>query len=221
MSDVLSQSTDAESSMIVLDNIEQFTLSEKDEIQNKKTGFINNTLSKIDSCDKKLSNHIHTLELNNLLENIIYIFARLFNPDIMTIFYVLVILYQAIFHKNFFFVIKPLIHLTVVFIISTILKYSFKRPRPEIKPNVKRLHNLRKKEKNFSMPSGDSMQAANFAIVALFYFNISFLGFLIIPFVMFARIFYFCHYFFDTLVGALIGGGVSLGLVFPLKKLNL
>ena len=54
----------------------------------------------------------------------------------------------------------------------------------------------RKKEKNFSMPSGDSMQAANFAIVALFYFNISFFGFLILPFVMVARIFYFCHYFF-------------------------
>jgi len=221
MSDVLSQSTDADSSLIILDNIEQFTLSEKDEIKNKKTCFIKNTLSKIDLCDKKISYYVHTLELNKILETIIFIFARLFNPDIMIIFYILVLLYQAIFNKNYFFVVKPLIHLTVTFILSSILKYSIKRPRPEINTNVKRIHNLRKKEKNFSMPSGDSMQAANFAIVALFYFNISFLGFLIIPFVMFARIFYFCHYFFDTLVGALIGGGVSLGLVFPLKKLNL
>ena len=220
MSDILSASTDAESIM-VLDEIEQFAISEKTEEKTKRVSFIKNTLTKIDTLDKKISNYIHTLELNIILENIIYIFGRLFNPDIMTIFYLSVLFYQMIINKNYFYIIKPLIHLTVALILTMILKYSFKRPRPEINSKVKRLHNLRIKEKNFSMPSGDSMQAANFAIVALFYFHISFLGFLIIPFVMFARIFYFCHYFFDTLVGALIGGGISLGLVFPLKKLNM
>ena len=220
MSDILSASTDAESIM-VLDEIEQFAISEKTEEKTKRVSFIKNTLTKIDTLDKKISNYIHTLELNIILENIIYIFGRLFNPDIMTIFYLSVLFYQMIINKNYFYIIKPLIHLTVALILTLILKYSFKRPRPEINSKVKRLHNLRIKEKNFSMPSGDSMQAANFAIVALFYFHISFLGFLIIPFVMFARIFYFCHYFFDTLVGALIGGGISLGLVFPLKKLNM
>ena len=220
MSDILSASTDAESIM-VLDEIEQFAISEKTEEKTKRVSFIKNTLTKMDTLDKKISNYIHTLELNIILENIIYIFGRLFNPDIMTIFYLSVLFYQMIINKNYFYIIKPLIHLTVALILTMILKYSFKRPRPEINSKVKRLHNLRIKEKNFSMPSGDSMQAANFAIVALFYFHISFLGFLIIPFVMFARIFYFCHYFFDTLVGALIGGGISLGLVFPLKKLNM
>ena len=219
MSDILSASTDAES-LIVLDEIEQFTLSEKTEVKKEKVSFIKNILSKIDSLDKKISNYIHSLEFNKILEYIIYIFARLFNPDIMIIFYLSILFYQMIINKNYFYIIKPLIHLTVTLILTSILKHSFKRPRPEINSNVKRLHNLRQKEKNFSMPSGDSMQAGNFAIVALFYFNISFIGFLILPFVMFARIFYFCHYFFDTLVGALIGGGVSLGLVFPLKKLN-
>ena len=220
MSDILSASTDAES-LIVLDDIEQFTIIEKTEVKKEKVSFIKNILSKIDSFDKKISNYIHTLELNKVLENIIYIFARLFNPDIMIIFYLSILFYQMVIKKNYFYIIKPLIHLTVTLILTSILKYSFKRPRPEINSKVKRLDNLRKKEKNFSMPSGDSMQAANFAIVALFYFNISFFGFLILPFVMFARIFYFCHYFFDTLVGALIGGGVSLGLVFPLKKIIL
>ena len=109
----------------------------------------------------------------------------------------------------------------VVFILTGLLKYSFKRPRPEINKNVKRIYNIRKKENNFAMPSGDSMQAANFAVITLFYFNLSFCGFFLLPFVMFARIFYFCHYFFDTLIGALVGGGVSLGLVFPLKFLKL
>ena len=138
----------------------------------------------------------------------------------MSIFYMFVFLYHAIIHKNYYFIIKPAIHIFSVLILSDILKVFFKRPRPEINLNVKRLFNLRKKEKNFSMPSGDSIQAANFAIIAMFYFKVSFLGFLVIPFVMFARIFYFCHYFFDTLVGALVGGGVSLAIAFSLRKLN-
>ena len=220
MSDILSASTDAES-LTVQDEIEHFTFNEKTEVKKEKVSFIKNTLSRIDLLDKKISNYIYILELNKILEHIIYIFARLFNPDIVIIFYLSIFLYQIIINKNYFYIIKPLIHLVVTLILTTILKHSFKRPRPEINSHVKRLHNLRKKEKNFSMPSGDSMQAANFAIVALFYFNISLTGFLIVPFVMFARIFYFCHYFFDTLVGALIGGVVSLGLVFPLKKIIL
>ena len=220
MSDILSASTDAES-LTVLDEIEHFTFSEKTEVKTEKVSFIKNTLSRIDLLDKKISNYIYILELNKILEHIIYIFARLFNPDVMIIFYLTILFYQIIINKNYFYIIKPQIHLYVNLIITTILKLSFKRPRPEINSHVKRLHNLRKKEKNFSMPSGDSMQAANFAIVALFYFNISLTGFLIVPFVMFARIFYFCHYFFDTLVGALIGGVVSLGLIVPLKKIIL
>ena len=147
-------------------------------------------------------------------------FGRLFNVDIVLIFYISVFIYQSFFNKNYYYIIKPFIHLSLIFILSTILKYIIKRPRPDINKNVKRLYNLRKKEKNFSMPSGDSMQAANFAIIALFYFNVSYLGFIVVPFVMFARIFYFCHYFFDTLIGALIGGFVSFGLVFPLRCLN-
>ena len=208
-------STETDISLTVLE-VEQFKKVEKD----KNESFINNFLSKIDSYDKKLSNYIHTLELNLILEYMVYIFARLFNFDILIIFYISVFLYQAFMNKNYYYIIKPFIHVSIVFIFSSLLKYIFKRPRPEINKNVKRLKNLRKKEKNFSMPSGDSMQAGNFAVVALFYFNISYLGFLVVPFVMFGRIFYFCHYFFDTLIGALIGGSISYGLLFPLRYLK-
>ena len=186
----------------------------------KNNSLFKRITSKIDPWDKKLSNYIHELELNKILENIIYIFGRLFNSDMIIIFYISVFIYQSYFNKDYFFIIKPFIHVTVVFILTGILKYSLKRPRPEINQNVKRIYNLRKKEKNFSMPSGDSMQAGNFGVVALFYFNMSYLGFIILPFVMFARIFYFCHYFMDTLIGAIIGGGVSFGLVFPLRYLK-
>ena len=194
-----------------------FKNSEDNEIIANKPGTI---LSTIDSYDKKISNYIYDLELNTFTENIIYIFGRLFNPDISILFYILIFCYQSFFYHNYFYLLKPFLHVFIVFIFTGVLKYSFKRKRPEIKKNVKRKYNLRKKEKNFSMPSGDSMQAANFAIIALFYFRVSFLGFIILPFVMFARIFYFCHFFFDTLIGAFIGGSISFGLIFPLRKLN-
>ena len=217
--DISSQSTDDGSSFLLLD-IEQIKKGEIDHQKNKKHSRIKNLLTRIDLFDKKISNNIYELELNIILENIIHMFGRLFNVDIVLIFYISVFIYQSFFNKNYYYIIKPFIHLSLIFILSTILKYIIKRPRPDINKNVKRLYNLRKKEKNFSMPSGDSMQAANFAIIALFYFNVSYLGFIVVPFVMFARIFYFCHYFFDTLIGALIGGFVSFGLVFPLRCLN-
>ena len=217
--DISSQSTDDGSSFLLLD-IEQIKKGEIDNQKNKKHSQIKNLLTRIDLFDKKISNNIYELELNIVLENIIHMFGRLFNVDIVLIFYISVFIYQSFFNKNYYYIIKPFIHLSLIFILSTILKYIIKRPRPDINKNVKRLYNLRKKEKNFSMPSGDSMQAANFAIIALFYFNVSYLGFIVVPFVMFARIFYFCHYFFDTLIGALIGGFVSFGLIFPLRCLN-
>ena len=181
-------------------------------------------LAKCDKFDKKLSSYIHEMEVNICLEIIIYIFARIFNSDFIISFYILLFLYQSIFNKDYFFVIKPLIHVFVIFVLTGILKYSLKRPRPEINENVKRKYNFRNKEKNFSMPSGDSMQAANFAIICLFYLfgnYIGLIGFIIIPFVMFARIFYFCHYLFDTIVGAMIGLSVSYCLVLLLKQLQI
>ena len=177
-------------------------------------------LIQIDYYDKFFSNYIHEIEVNMWLEKVIYIFARIFNTDLIILFYVLLFLYQYIVNKNEFFVIKPLIHVFIIFVLTGILKYTIKRPRPEINEKVKRKYNVRKKETNHSMPSGDSMQAGNFAIIILFYFK-SYYGFIIIPFVMFARIFYFCHYILDTVVGAIIGIGVSYILVYPLNLIKI
>ena len=109
-------STETDTSLTVLE-VEQFKKVEKD----KNESFINNFLSKIDSYDKKLSNYIHTLELNLILEYMVYIFARLFNFDILIIFYISVFLYQSFMNKNYYYIIKPFIHVSVVFIFSSIL----------------------------------------------------------------------------------------------------
>jgi membrane-associated phospholipid phosphatase len=176
-------------------------------------------LSKIDQYDKNLSNYIQTLEVNSIIEFIIYIFARLFNPDLMISYFIILFFYHFYYYNNYTFIIKPLIHVLVTLMITLVTKSIFKRPRPNIKENVKRIFNCRNKETNYSMPSGDSMQSANFAILTLFYLG-NFFGFILIPFVMFARIFYFCHYILDTVIGTLIGLCVSWALVYPLRLIT-
>lgn len=176
-------------------------------------------LEKLDSYDKKLSSYIHNLEINCFLEYLIYIFARMYNVDTITSYFILTFIYFAYFYNNYTFIIKPLIHVLVTLIITLVTKNIFKRPRPNIKENVKRIFNCRNKETNYSMPSGDSMQSANFAILILFYLG-NFSGFILIPFVMFARIFYFCHYIFDTVIGTLVGLCVSWVLVYPLRLIS-
>ena len=222
--DIQVLSTEQDSSDVIIDideaNNNSFFNSKK-KIESTSHPKIKSFLSKIDSFDRNISSYIYELELNKIFENIIYIFGRIFNPDMMIIFYSLVFLYQLFRYNNYYYLLKPAIHVFTVFILTGILKYIIKRPRPEINKKPRRLYNLRKKEKNFSMPSGDSIQAANFAIMALFYFKISFFGFILLPFVMFSRIFYFCHYLFDTIIGAIIGLSVSFSLIYLLRLLNI
>lgn len=175
-------------------------------------------LEKIDIWDKEVSSPIFNYEPSLVIEVPIYIFARLFNPDVIVVFFLITFVYQALVNKDYFFIIKPFIHVLVCLIVTLITKHVFGRPRPNIKTSVRRKFNCRSKETNCSMPSGDSMQCGSFAIIFLMYFNCPF-GFLLIPFVMFSRIFYFCHYFLDTLVGSISGILLSTGVYFCLSSL--
>ena len=177
-------------------------------------------LSKISQYDKSLSDYIQNLEVNTFIEFIIYVFARLFNPDLVISYFIILFIYHAFFYNNYTFVIKPIIHVIITLIITLVAKAIIKRPRPNIKENIKRRYDCRSKENNYSMPSGDSIQSANFAVLILFYLG-NFTGFILIPFVMFARIFYFCHYIMDTVIGVLIGLSVSWILVYPLRLITI
>ena len=156
-------------------------------------------LSKIDQYDKNFSQYIFDLEFNKYLEFIIFIFARLFNPDFMICYFILMFSYFAIFEHNYLFIFKPLCHVLLALI---------------------RRHNCRSRESNCSMPSGDSMQCASFAVLLVCYFG-NFFGFVLIPFVMFSRVFYFCHFIMDTIIGTLIGLIISSCIAYPLKKIDL
>ena len=75
--------------------------------------------------------------------------------------------------------------------------------------------NLRKLENNFSLPSGDSAQAALWALLAA-YTSHSLLPLVIVPLTMLGRVFYAAHFIGDTLVGAAIGFAWAHAIHFAL-----
>ena len=175
---------------------------------NNSSSFVNNNniISKIIFFDKKYSEIIHKSEVNIILELLLFIAARLYNPECVTIYFIIMFYYT-----NLIFILKPLTHVIICLLITLIMKHIIKRIRPNLYNNIKRRYNLRDRETNCSMPSGDSMQAANFAIIFYCYYGKIFGFFLIIP-VMISRIFFCCHYIMDTIVGVLIGFIVSFSL---------
>ncbi len=176
----------------------------------------NTLLTILDKLDKSTSHYIHCLTLPTPLEYPIYLCARLFNPDFISTYLITILLTKSYLHNDNYFFLKPLTHTLTCLIITLLLKKHFARPRPLNRLNIKRITNLRKHESNCSMPSGDSLQAANFAVIIYSYYGNT-LGFSIVPLVMFARIFYHCHYIFDTIVGILIGFSLSYLIYFALN----
>jgi membrane-associated phospholipid phosphatase len=128
----------------------------------------------------------------------------MFNPDVIVCYFILMSIAS---YNNLHFVLKPILHTLISLLVTFAIKRITARPRPE-KLYKKRIHDLRQHEKNFSMPSGDSLQAGNFAIILYVYYNTC-LGFLFVPVVMYSRIFYFCHYILDTIAGCTLGIIVS------------
>ena len=92
------------------------------------------------------------------------------------------------------------------------MKRLTKRPRPTL-PEAKEKEltfNFRSAEKNFSMPSGDTMQSATFwsAMVAKGLIHPP-TAILMVTCTSISRVYYCCHYFGDTIIGAIIGGVVG------------
>ena len=173
-------------------------------------------LTKIDQLDKQLSEKIYNLEINDIFEFVLYLSARLYNPECVTCYFIIMFAYFAKVKQDYFIIFKPVLHVLIILLVTLIMKHLIGRTRPNEKENIKRNFNVRHREKNCSMPSGDAMQSANFAVILIYYFN-TYLGIWLIPLVMISRVFYYCHYIMDTIVGAALGWGLSYGLVIILK----
>ena len=73
------------------------------------------------------------------------------------------------------------------------------------------------------MPSGDSLQAGNFVMMIILYLNcdIKYFSLLLIPASMTGRVFYNCHYWFDCIIGAILGIIISTTCYYIINKFNL
>ena len=88
------------------------------------------------------------------------------------------------------------------------------RERPLLRDKVKKFKHFRMKEKNFSIPSGDTVQAVLFGVFASECYGMNWgmsLGLMVL--VAISRVYFMCHWVGDTLFAFLIEFPVALGLV--------
>ena len=106
----------------------------------------------------------------------------------------------------------------VTLLITTLTKRLTNRNRPKAY-TVIRMCNLRKAETNKSMPSGDTAQATLYALFLFYHLQVHWAILFLPPCVAVARVFYHCHWFGDTMGGALAGSlgfGLSVLAVWSL-----
>lgn len=183
---------------------------------------LSNCISSLDNFDKKISQPLQKYEPNFFIEIIFLIFAKLFNTITVTLYLVFLLFYSIFFKKNSYIFIIVFIHVIIGVLITVTIKKIIGRERPLL--IAKRyFYKVRTKEMMNSMPSGDSLQSANFAMMMILYFenNIKFLSLLFIPMSMTGRVFYCCHYWFDCIIGAFFGIFISFGCYFLINKFNL
>jgi len=168
-------------------------------------------LAIIDQWDKTLSAKIHKADYG-ILNHVIFFFAIVFNSPVTLIVPMCYIYWRGSFTVN------NLAHygaLTLLGLFATLtLKKRLGRPRPIHDEMSKKSKSLRKKERNNSMPSGDSLQAGIFASYCFLNFG-EFYWFFVMLLVMYGRVHFVCHYVADTVIGA----GIALILAFSFNDI--
>ena len=195
------------------ENIEQL------DILDSKNSCLKTCINNLDKIDKNISKPLQTYTPNIIIEFIFFIFAKIFNTNTIIIYLFIILIYSYAKNKNFCLFFKPFFHVIVGAIFTALLKVIIGRNRPTL--TVKRyFNNVRNKETSKSMPSGDTLQAANFAIMAILYLNcnLKYCVLLLIPGVMCGRIYFNCHYWFDCIIGLILGILLSLGSYFVISK---
>ena len=179
-------------------------------------------LNYLDNLDKKISKPLQIYTPNFAIECIFFVFSKLFNTETVIIYLFILLICSYLKNHNFYLFLIPFIHVVIGAILTGLLKIIIGRNRPV--STVKRFCNyVRDKETSKSMPSGDSLQSANFAMMAILYFNcnMKYLVLLLIPGVMCGRVYYNCHYWFDCIIGVVLGIFVSIGSYIIINKINL
>jgi len=176
----------------------------KDEvISPKKENRLKKLINYLDKIDKDISRPLHRYSPGLKIECIFYAFARLYNVDTVIYYLISILFYSLLKHKSLYMVLIPLYHILFGVLFTVVLKKVISRPRPVLQ--TKRYFVL--KESSHSMPSGDSLQAGLFSSMIIMYFNnpYKYCSLFLIPGVMAGRVFYNLHYWFDCIIGAILG----------------
>ena len=85
-----------------------------------------------------------------------------------------------------------------------ILKHATKRSRPDFEENFRYVPCKKGEEGTPAMPSGDTSACVTWVYLTILMTNQWWL-ICMVPVVMFGRIWYYCHYFTDTIAGLFLG----------------
>ena len=188
----------------------------------KTKSCLSNCISDLDNFDKKISQPLQTYTPNFYIEVLFLISAISFNTLNIILYLLFIFFYSTFIKKNPYIFIIVFIHVIIGLLFTLTIKKIIGRERPIL--TVKRyFYKVRTKELMNSMPSGDSLQSANFAMMMILYLgnNSRFFSLLFIPVAMIGRVFYSCHYWFDCFIGAFLGIIISYGCYFFINKFNL
>jgi len=200
------------------ESIEKFDIIESNNFCMKLKSLLHN----LDELDKKISKPLQTYTPNFSIELIFFLFAKVFNTNVVVSYLIIILIYSLAKYKNAYLFLVIFFHVFMAAFFTFFIKRLFKRNRPVLE--VKRYFNhVREREKSYSMPSGDSLQAGNFVMMIILYLDcdIKYFSLLLIPASMSGRVFYNCHYWFDCIIGAILGIIISLTCYYIINKFNL
>ena len=200
------------------ENIEKFEIIESNNFCLKLKLLLHN----LDELDKKISKPLQTYTPNLAIELIFFLFAKLFNTRVVISYLLIILIYSFARFRNGYLFLVIFFHVLMAAIFTFFIKKLFKRNRPVLE--AKRYFNyVREREKSYSMPSGDSLQAGNFVMMIILYLNnnMRYFSILLIPASMTGRVFYNCHYWFDCIIGSILGIIISTTCYYIITKYNL
>lgn len=183
-------------------------------------------LARADALDRKWSERVHSMD-NFAVELVLFPFAHFFNRFYNILGFITTFLagsyrydymlttngYQPLgavesstqFRMGLCFLVYYILTSGVMIGFVWVMKLVTKRIRPQRNPKTSRLNNLRASENGtYSMPSGDSAQAALFCFLYATLLGLPEV-YIILPFVCLGRVYYQCHWLGDTVVGVFVG----------------
>lgn len=156
--------------------------------------------------DRLAVDFIHNSTMTGgIFEYLMSMFAVSFNNEILGFIYAFGLIFVPWSPLN---LLLCLLVIPLDGFLTYFLKRILSRPRPGLCPKRFEvlIFDFRGREKNHSLPSGDSMQAASFWMI-MAYFGVvpGVVAIICAGLTMLARVYYMCHYPTDTIFGAFLG----------------